>query len=33
VVDFIGEVQEELRKDDYNRWLRKYGPYLAGLIV
>lgn len=33
MVDFISEVQEELRKDDYNRWLRKYGPYLAGLIV
>jgi len=33
VVDFITEVQDELRKDDYNRWLRKYGPYLAGLIV
>jgi len=33
VVDFISEVQEELRKDDYNRWLRKYGPYLAAVIV
>lgn len=33
MVDFISEVQEELRKDDYNRWLKKYGPYLAGLIV
>ena len=33
MVDFITEVQDELRKDDYNRWLRKYGPYLAGLIV
>ena len=33
MVDFITEVQDELRKDDYNRWLRRYGPYLAGLIV
>jgi len=33
VVDFISEVQEELRKDDYNLWLRKYGPYVAALIV
>lgn len=33
MVDFISEVQEELRKDDYNRWLKKYGPYLGGLIV
>ncbi len=33
MVDFISEVQEELRKDDYNRWLRKYGPYVAALLV
>ncbi len=33
MVDFISEVQEELRKDDYNLWLKKYGPYLAALIV
>ena len=33
MVDFISEVQEELRKDDYNRWLRRYGPYLVGLVV
>ncbi len=33
MVDFISEVQEELRKDDYNRWLRKYGPYVGALIV
>jgi len=33
VVDFISEVQEELRKDDYNRWFKKYGPYLMGLVV
>lgn len=34
MVDFISEVQEELRKDDYNRWLKRYGPYaLAGIIA
>ena len=33
MVDFISEVQEELRKDDYNRFLKKYGPFLLGLIV
>ena len=33
MVDFISEVQEELRKDDYNRWLKQYGPYLAVIIV
>ena len=34
MVDFISEVQEELRKDDYNRWLKKYGPYaLAGIVA
>lgn len=33
MVDFISEVQEELRKDDYNRWLKKYGPLLAVLVV
>jgi len=33
VVDFVSEVQEELRKDNYNKWLRQYGPYLLGLIV
>lgn len=33
MVDFVSEVQEELRKDDYNKWLRQYGPYIAGLIV
>ncbi len=33
MVDFVSEVQEELRKDDYNRWLKKYGPFLFGLIV
>ncbi len=34
MVDFISEVQEELRKDDYNRWLKKYGPFaLAGIFA
>ena len=33
MVDFISEVQEELRKDDYNKWLRRYGPYVVGLII
>ena len=32
MVDFISEVQEELRKDDYNRWLKKYGP-LIGFVI
>ena len=33
MVDFINEVEEELRKDDYNKFLRKYGPFLLGLII
>ena len=33
MVDFITEVQEELRKDDYNRWLKRFGPYVVGLTV
>ncbi len=33
MVDFISEVQEELRKDDYNRWLKRYGPFLLAGIV
>jgi hypothetical protein len=32
VVDFINEVEEELRKDDYNRLLKKYGPFI-GIIL
>jgi len=32
VVDFINEVEEELRKDDYNRLLKKYGP-LIGVVL
>ncbi len=33
MVDFINEVEEELRKDDYNKFLKQYGPYLLGVIV
>ncbi|MEL6688559.1 MAG: tetratricopeptide repeat protein [Pseudomonadota bacterium] len=33
MVDFISEVEEELRKDDYNKFLRKYGPYIIGLLI
>jgi hypothetical protein len=32
VVDFINEVEEELRKDDYNRLLKKYGPAI-GIVL
>lgn len=32
MVDFINEVEEELRKDDYNRLLKKYGP-IIGIIL
>lgn len=33
MVDFINEVEEELRKDEYNRLLRRYGPFLLAIIV
>jgi len=33
VVDFINEVEEELRKDEYNRLLKRYGPYLLAIIL
>ncbi len=34
MVDFVTEVQEELRKDDYNKWLKRYGPFvLAGIVL
>ena len=33
MVDFINEVEEELRKDDYNDLLKKYGPLIAGVIA
>ncbi|MCF6275953.1 MAG: hypothetical protein L3J05_09345, partial [Robiginitomaculum sp.] len=32
MVDFINEVEEELRKDKYNQLLRKYGPYIIAAI-
>ncbi len=33
MVDFINEVEEELRKDDYNKLLKRYGPYIAAGIA
>lgn len=33
MVDFINEVEEELRKDDYNKLLKKYGPAIAAVIA
>ncbi|PHR54493.1 MAG: hypothetical protein COA43_16485 [Robiginitomaculum sp.] len=33
MVDFINEVEEELRSDKYNVLLRKFGPYIVGLLV
>ena len=33
MVDFINEVEEELRKDKYNVLLRKFGPYIVGLLI
>jgi hypothetical protein len=33
VVDFINEVEEELRKDVYNKLLKKYGPYILAILV
>lgn len=33
MVDFIAEVEEELRKDDYNKFLRKFGPLIIALLV
>ena len=32
MVHFINEVEEELRKDDYNKLLKRYGPALAVVI-
>ncbi|RKQ71578.1 hypothetical protein DES40_0903 [Litorimonas taeanensis] len=32
MVDFINEVEEELRKDDYNKLLKRYGPALGVII-
>ena len=33
MVDFINEVEEELRKDEYNRLLKRFGPLIIGAIV
>ena len=33
MVDFINEVEEELRKDEYNRLLKKFGPLLVGVVA
>ncbi|WP_371397086.1 tetratricopeptide repeat protein [Fretibacter rubidus] len=33
MVDFINEVEEELRKDEYNRLLKKFGPLIVAVIV
>jgi len=33
VVDFINEVEEELRKDDYNRLLKKFGPAIGVVLT
>lgn len=33
MVDFINEVEEELRKDKYNDLLRKFGPYIVAVII
>ncbi len=33
MVVFINEVEEELRKDEYNRLLRRYGPILLSIII
>jgi len=33
VADFINEVEEELRKDEYNKLLKKWGPFLLGIII
>lgn len=32
MVDFINEVEEELRKDKYNALLRKFGPLIVAVI-
>lgn len=33
MVDFINEVEDELRKDQYNALLKKWGPWIAGLAI
>lgn len=32
MVDFINEVEEELRKDDYNKLLKRYGPAIGAVL-
>ena len=32
MVDFINEVEEELRKDDYNKLLKRYGPAIGVIL-
>lgn len=33
MADFINEVEEELRKDEYNKLLKRWGPYILGIII
>lgn len=33
MVDFINEVEEELRKDEYNRLLKRFGPLIIAVIL
>lgn len=33
MVDFINEVEEELRKDEYNRLLKRFGPLVLAVII
>ncbi len=33
MVDVFDEVEEELRKERYQAWLRQYGPWVLGLVV
>jgi hypothetical protein len=33
VTDLFHDVEEELRRDRYQRWLRKYGPFALGLLA
>ena len=33
MVDFINEVEEELRKDKYNGLLKKFGPLIVAVII
>lgn len=33
MVDFINEVEEELRKDKYNDLLKKFGPLIVAIVI